>query len=222
MKFYAFLLSGLIHCGSCLAQDLELPVKHLPVQEKVVALTFDDGPDEQVQKLMELLAQYDAKATFFVVGKQLEKFPEMAKAAASAGHEIGNHSFSHPRLNEMTDDAARDEIVRTQALIQQLTGKTPSVFRAPYLAYSDHTMKILEEIGLTSINAIRSTSDWDRTTTSKQIIERSLNNIAPGDIILMHSWPPNTLKALPEVLRCLSEKGFRCVTVSEMLELSQN
>jgi len=206
-------------CGTLSTEARQTrPIQRIETPEKLVALTFDDGPDSQTIELLKLLHQYDCKATFFVRGDRLEKHPDITRKAFAAGHEIGNHAWSHKKLPELPPNDVEQEITRTQELIKEVTGTAPALFRAPYLQYDEATWKVLNDLNLTAINASSSTKDWDRATTTKQIIESATGDqLQPGSIILMHSWPPNTLEAMPVILKRLKEMGYRCVTVSDLV-----
>jgi peptidoglycan/xylan/chitin deacetylase (PgdA/CDA1 family) len=200
--------------------DQSQPLLCVDTQEKVIALTFDDGPDEQMLVLAKLLASQDCHATFFVIGKNMEKYAEVVREASELGHEIGNHSYTHPKLpNLATLKAVEEEIAKTQAVVKQTTGTAPVLFRAPFLQYDEKVWDVLDRLGLQAVGSNAGTRDWNKETTAEQIIERATGNLKPGTIVLMHTFPENTFKAIPKILRILKEKGYRCITVSEMLKL---
>ena len=218
MRFTALLfltMTGLIH-----PLNAETPgiLDQVETGQKLVALTFDDGPDAQTLELMKLIEAEGGKATFFIVGKNIPKEAEVLRASARAGHEIGNHSFTHASLPKLSPEEMRTEIADTQRLIGKITGQQPVLFRAPFLDYDDQLHRILREEQLQAVNANLSTQDWDAATTVEQIVQRATADLVPGSIILMHSWPENTLAAMPEILRILREKGYRMVTVSQLLK----
>ena len=194
-------------------------ITRVQTTEKVVALTYDDGPEPYTLQLMEMIEKAGGRATFYVVGKTLEKEPEIVRKASDAGHDIANHTYSHPHLPELSAGEIEQEILRTQDLIEKHTGKRPTSFRAPYLEYNDEVHAVLKRAGLPAINASKSVRDWHPDTTVELIIERSTKDVQPGDIILMHSWSEKTLTAMPEVIRILKEQGYRFVTITELLDL---
>lgn len=198
------------------------PVKSVKTDRPVVALTFDDGPHPvQTQVLLDLFAREKIKVTFFEIGKNVVARPELARAIHAAGHEIGNHSRTHPRLGDMTDlDAIRAELADTQSAIAEATGFTPVIFRAPYISHGPALWTVLGEMKLPSISASISTSDWDSKVTKEMIVERA-SAAGPGDIVLMHTWPEKTAAALPEIIANLRAKGLQFVTVSQLLALSK-
>lgn len=210
----AFLLLSLMSAGYA----ADTPIYMIKSPEKLVALTFDDGPDPQTLKILELLAKEDIKATFFVKGMNVEKFPDIAKKIVESGCEIGNHSFTHPVLPNLDAAKVREEIVKTQEIVKEKAGVSPVVFRAPNLKYDAKVWTVLNELQLKAINSNASVSDWDKATTKEQIIERATVKVVPGSIILMHTWPGKTLEALPEVIKYLKENGYKFATISQMLK----
>lgn len=197
------------------------PVKAVATTEPCVALTFDDGPrPENTPRLLELFAREGIRVTFFEVGDEVTRYPALARAIADAGHEIGNHSKTHPRLGDMADpEAVRAELAETQRIIQEAAGVTPRVFRAPYISHGPALWTVLDELKLPSISSRLSIGDWDAKITSELILERA-SQAEAGDILLLHTWQDKTLEALPELIRRLRAKGLRFVTVSELLALS--
>ena len=190
----------------------------------MIALTFDDGPDgENTALLLDLLAETEVKATFFVVGEKIQEYPELLKRIASEGHELGNHSFSHPDMRKLTNDAILErELLPTAELITDLTGLAPMIMRPPYGALRDESIEYLTEAGWSIINWSIDSFDWDTTQNSaSEITEKVLQYSHPGAIVLMHTGEgrEGTLEALPEIIASLREDGYQFVTVSEILEI---
>jgi peptidoglycan/xylan/chitin deacetylase (PgdA/CDA1 family) len=194
-------------------------VREVATSEKVVALTFDDGPEELGLRIAEVLAQFEAKATFFVVGDRLEnaRNAEILKELKVAGHEIGNHSYDHPHLTTMERESIVSQLQRTQESIRAITGEPSVVFRAPYLEFNDDVTAIASEMGMWSISANRSTLDWSEETSPSDVIERAVEEVTPGSIVLMHSWSEKSFSVLPQILGRLQAEGYKMVTVSELL-----
>ena len=217
-----FLVSTLATLA-CLMTSLSAQpmIKSVKTDQPVVALTFDDGPHAtQTQVLLDLFVREKIKVTFFEVGNSVAKYPELARAIHAAGHELANHSKSHPKLGEMTDIAAiRAELVETQAIIKEATGVTPVVFRAPYISHGPALWTVLGELKLPSISGSFSGSDWDPKVTKDQIVE-TCSKAGAGDIVILHTWPEKTAEALPAIIVNLRAKGLRFVTVSELLALA--
>lgn len=186
-------------------------------QPKVVALTFDAawGADK-TQGIMDILKEYDADATFFLVGFWMDKYGEETKAIAEAGFEIGNHSANHLNMPRLSDDGMRDEITSVNDTVESLTGKRPIYFRAPYGDYSDRLMNVVEELGMVGVQWSIDTLDW-KGLSAKEIVERVVPKAKSGDIILFHNNSDHVLDALPLVLMGLKNKGFSFVGLSDMV-----
>lgn len=185
----------------------------------MVALTFDDGPDDNWEAYARLFAERDVKATFFVIGKNVEKNPDVVKAFHEAGMEIGNHSYSHRDMSTLTIEEVKRETLQTQTLVEKATGEAPKLYRAPFLKYTPEILSMLDEMQLPPVNAAVSTGDWQKEMTAEGIFKRATTNIQSGDIVLMHSWSVKTLEVMPRILDSLQAQGFRLVTVSELLEM---
>ncbi|WP_431091273.1 polysaccharide deacetylase family protein [Paenibacillus sp. 8b26] len=197
-------------------------VWEVPTQRKVIALTFDDGPDEsKTPAILNLLKQYDAKATFFVVGSRVEKLPDIVKRERREGHEIGNHTFHHPSFQHISRNKALSEIDQGQASIVQATGSGTHLFRPPGGSYTDTLVKISKEKGQKMIlwSWHQDTLDW-RKPGVHRIVNKVLRNARNGDIVLMHDYvykSTQTVEALKIILPELKKRGFTFVTVSELL-----
>ncbi|SMF70405.1 MULTISPECIES: polysaccharide deacetylase family protein [Paenibacillus] len=197
-------------------------VWEVPTQEKYIALTFDDGPDEQqTPKILELLEKYHAKATFFVVGDRVKRFPDIVKMEQAAGHEIGNHSYHHPSLHRLGLSALKEEMTMTQEAVLETTGRKPVLFRPPGGYYNDAIVELTKHHNLQMIlwSWHQDTKDWTSPGVQR-IVRKVLDNARNGDIILMHDYVYNstqTIEALKVILPELQRRGYRFVTVSELL-----
>ena len=210
-------------CGTSFASEHKI-LKSLTVTGKKVALTFDDGPDDNVIPILDMLAKADGKATFFFIGKNVAKQPEVAKKVITAGCEIGNHSYNHPWFNTPTYTAAdkvREELVKTQQVIKDMTGFTPVLYRSPYFKYTDTLFAVLDELQLTTVDASVGAADWEKTATRAQVFERVTTKVSPGSIVVLHSYAPCTLQALPDIIKFLKDNGYEMVTVSELIKISK-
>ncbi|MBC2602806.1 polysaccharide deacetylase family protein [Puniceicoccus vermicola] len=193
-------------------------IKSVETDQPLIALTFDDGPNDLSPDYLDLFAQEGIKATFFCKGNSVASRPEIARRIVNEGHEVGNHSYSHPRFNQISDAEAYKQVIDTQAIIEETTGTTATLFRAPYILYTPKLMEILQATGLQPIDCSVGVSDWHEDTTVELIIERATTDkTKAGTIILMHDWSPKSLEALPTVIETLRERGYRFVTVSELL-----
>jgi len=186
-----------------------------------IALTFDDGPNATLTpKLLDLLAARHLKATFFVVGQNAADHPEILKRALREGHEIANHSWSHPNLGKMSDDAVRRELQKTDDAITAAIGKRPTLMRPPYGSITAHQKKwIHEEFGYRIILWDVDPLDWKRPGPSV-VTSRILKETKAGSIVLAHDIHPPTIEAMPATFDQLMKKGFKSVTVTELLGMA--
>lgn len=185
-----------------------------------IALTFDDGPAKATTpKLLDLLAKRGIKVTFFVLGECVQANPELLKREIAEGHEIGNHSWSHPNLRKQSEDAVRSQLQRTQDAVFQASGIKPKILRPPYGEFSERQKKwAYEQFGFKTIMWAVDPNDWKRPGASV-VAKRILSETRAGDIILAHDIHAQTIDAMPEVLDGLLAKGFKFVTVSELIAM---
>ena len=177
--------------------------------------------------MLDLLREHDAPATFFVVGRYVEDWPELARRAVAEGHELGNHTYDHvDAAHERDDDVLRDQIVRTSAALERVVGVPPRVIRPPYGKDVARVARLGRELGLTD-TILWSAQGWDwDATPAEEIVELVLRDCAPGGIIVLHDGvPPGggpsrepMLAALAEVLDALTRDGYELVTVSDLLD----
>src|SRR4051812_22943524 len=186
-----------------------------------IALTFDDGPNATLTpKLLDLLAARHLKATFFVVGQNAADHPDILKRAVREGHEIGNHSWSHPNLGKMSDEAVRRELQKTDDAIAAAIGKRPALLRPPYGSITARQKKwIHEEFGYRIIIWDVDPLDWKRPGPSV-VTARILKETHAGSIVLSHDIHPPTIEAMPATFDQLMKKGFKSVTVTELLSMA--
>lgn len=194
---------------------------------KLIALTFDDGPDgKYTPKVLDILKERGVQGTFFLVGPQVSKYPDTAKRILDEGHSIGNHSWSHEDLKTMTPEQIGSEIDRTQQQIAEATGYTPHLMRAPYGNLSPILLDALHERDMAHVYWTIDTRDWAGTSVAD--MRKNISAHAqPGAILLMHSFGgrknalDNTLKLLPQIIDDLSKEGFTFVTVDELIDSGQ-
>lgn len=194
-------------------------VSHVETDEKVVALTFDDGPTARTPELLATLDAADVPATFYLIGKDLAAHPEYGKQIVDAGHEIGNHSFSHRRMVFVTPGTVRDEIERTDAEIRKTGFSGDITFRPPYGKKIFALPKYLADHGRTSVTwDVEPDSGVDHTR--EQIVDETVSNTKPGSIILLHAMEPGRAEsaaAVPDIVARLKADGYRFTTVSDLL-----
>ncbi|MBP1041356.1 polysaccharide deacetylase family protein [Vagococcus sp. BWB3-3] len=193
----------------------ETPIETVVPQSKVVALTFDDGPsDKTTPAILAILKKKKTPATFFMLGQQVEKFPDLVKTIADDGHELANHSYSHPKLTDLSIEDARQQINRTQAAIFKASGVLPEYVRPPYGSFNYETAVA---IGLPLINWSVDSLDW-KTKDSKKIDTEIKTTIGADSIILMHDIHQETADALEKLITDLQKDGYRFVTISDLLQ----
>jgi peptidoglycan/xylan/chitin deacetylase (PgdA/CDA1 family) len=203
------------------AAEPQITFNSVHVDGPFIALTFDDGPNATLTpKLLDLLAARHLKATFFVVGQNAADHPDILKRAIREGHEIGNHSWSHPNLGKMSDEAVRRELQKTDDAIVAAIGKRPTLMRPPYGSLTARQKKwIHEEFGYRIIIWDVDPLDWKRPGPSV-VTARILKETRAGSIVLSHDIHPPTIEAMPRTFDQLIEKGFKSVTVTELLGMA--
>jgi len=244
IRFFSLILFvSLAHAGSLAAQT-PLPSTHastgspsptpasnfvpaisysaVHVEGPFIAQTFDDGPDRKLTpELLDILAQRHIHATFFVIGKNAEENPEILQRAVREGHEIGNHSWSHPAFAKMSDAKVRAELEKTDEAIRNALGGRPVLMRPPYGSITARQKHwINEEFGYRIILWDVDPLDWKRPGPTV-VRDRIVRATRSGSIILSHDIHPGTIKAMPETLDQLHAKGFKFVTVSELIAMGK-
>ncbi|GIQ71054.1 polysaccharide deacetylase family protein [Xylanibacillus composti] len=180
------------------------------VENKVVLLTFDDGPKEQamITSMIDTLAKHDAKAIFFVNGFRVEKQPELLVQLHEAGHAIGNHSWDHIELGKATDEEINRQLEDVQSIVQETIGSAPKFFRPPFASSNDYVRQKAKEEGMLFMTWSNGSLDWDRNhQTPEAVVNNVLEQLHPGANILMHEleW---TAEALDTLLTRLTEEGY--------------
>jgi peptidoglycan/xylan/chitin deacetylase (PgdA/CDA1 family) len=198
--------------------QLGLPVFCAGTQNKYVALTFDDGPGPQTEQVLRLLARRGQRATFFVVGRQLTDYPQLPAVEARAGA-VGDHTFNHIDVTRATPAQRNFEMAQTRQLLEAATGTPVTLFRPPYGAHDANVDAQARQLGLLQTTWNVDTQDSEGATAAG-IQQLATEGMRPGAIILMHENKPETLVALPRILRTLQRKGYRSVTIPELLALN--
>ena len=214
------------------SQDPEKVSRNAPAESSItfssvhvdgpyIAMTFDDGPSATLTaKLLDILAAHRIKATFFVIGENVVQHPEVVARAAREGHEIGNHSWSHPNFGKMSDDGVRGQLQRTDEAIKGATGARPTLLRPPYGSITARQKRwIHDQFGYQVILWDVDPYDWKRPGPPV-VRNRILKETQPGSIVLSHDIHPGTIEAMPSTFDALAAKGFRFVTVSELIHMA--
>ncbi|HEV2907762.1 MAG TPA: polysaccharide deacetylase family protein [Candidatus Eremiobacteraceae bacterium] len=193
----------------------------VPMQRKEIALTFDDGPYPFYTPL--LLHQLEADgtpATFFLVGRTMQEYPELVERIIASGGELGNHTFNHFTLTSLSDDEIEDQISACGGLIESYTGGAPTLFRPPHGHYDTRVLDIARKLGYRTILWSDAPDDAkldNRELPVSLIVERVVKHATPGGIVLLHSGQYNTAMALAEIIPQLRAEGYTFVTVSQLL-----
>ncbi len=199
---------------------------------KEVVLTFDDGPDPKyTPEILDVLKKYNVKASFFIIGENGEANPDIVKRIYREGHEIGNHTFTHPNIAKVSATRTKLELNSTQRFVQELTGHSMILFRPPYVADAEpSTPEELSPIvraqdeGYTMVGELIDPTDWQQPS-SDVILKRIMDGLPNGNVILLHDAGgnrANTVKALPKIIESLQNSGYKIVSIHDLLGESRN
>ncbi|MFE2533764.1 polysaccharide deacetylase family protein [Streptomyces sp. NPDC059371] len=187
---------------------------------KCIALTFDGNPGEPTDRLMDLLKEYKASSTFFLEGRRIHEFPDVVRRIARDGHEIGDHTWTHAVLTDVSDAQIRNELRRTAQAISSITGSEPTLMRPPQGRTDDRVSKISRELGMAQVLWTVTAKDYETNNTAL-ISKRVLAGAGRDGIILLHPLHKGTVPAIPSILKALSKQGYTFVTVSQLLAPAQ-
>ncbi len=200
-------------------------IKSVPTSKKLIAFTFDDGPNRRyTPKVLALLAQHHAHATFFVIGQEVVRCPDVIQSIKNAGMEIGNHGLHHRWLRKMTPGAVKEDVTGGADAIVAAGGPKPYLYRLPAALSDDVSRSVLGTLRYTIVSWSVDTRDWRRGISTDRIVKTVLHDAAPGRIVIMHDGPAHreaTLAALAQVLPALEGQGYRIVSVGELLRNSE-
>jgi peptidoglycan/xylan/chitin deacetylase (PgdA/CDA1 family) len=199
-------------------------VHEVSATARVVAFTFDDGPHPvYTPQLLDIFRDAHGKATFFMIGQQIDAHPATAAAVHAAGHELGNHTWTHPRLTQLTPDDARAELVQTDARIQRITGTAVRTFRPPFLDVNDAILTLAADLGYWSIGAVNlEARDWEQPGI-KHIVEQTRASVRSGSILVFHDGFGDRSQSVAAVRMLVAElaaQDYQFVTVSDLLALA--
>jgi peptidoglycan/xylan/chitin deacetylase (PgdA/CDA1 family) len=206
--------------SSSFGKDAGVTFSRVSVGQPYVAMTFDDGPHPRnTPRLLDMLRERNIKATFYVIGRNVEMYPEITRRIVAEGHEIGNHTYTHRNLTKLSDDSVREELTKTRSAIAQAAGVRPRTMRPPYGALLQRQRSwIHSEMGYPTILWSVDPLDWKRPGPSV-VTSRILSATTPGAIVLAHDLHAPTVDAMPATLDGLLRKGYRFVTVSQLLAM---
>lgn len=196
----------------------ELPVYSVERSDKCIALTIDAAwEDDKTGFILETLDKYGIKATFFLCGYWIEEYPDMVKEIAARGHEIGNHSATHPHMTKLTPEQMQKDTDKCEGMIEKLTGTRCSVFRAPFGEYNDSVVTTVRGMGYEVVQWDVDTVDWKEERSAQTILETVASKLHPGSIILCHNNGYKIKEYLPTLIETALADGYTFVTVSELL-----
>lgn len=181
---------------------------------KQIAFTFDDGPDENTEMLLDGLKERGAKASFFLIGSKAEKNPGLVARIYDEGHLIGNHTYSHVNLRKASKDEAKEQIEKTDAIIEQITGEKPAFIRPPYGAYTPLMLERIDEIPILWSMCPK---DWEHEDDEDYICNYIVEHAKDGQIVLLHDPRPATVPAVLRAMDILKEQGYEFVRADELL-----
>jgi peptidoglycan-N-acetylglucosamine deacetylase len=197
----------------------DLPIYCVNTEENKVALSFDAAwGNEDTQNILNILAKYDVKVTFFMTGEWVNKYPDDVKAIAAAGHDLGNHSENHKQMSQLNKEQCIDEIMKPHNRIKELTGIEMNLFRAPYGDYNNNLVGSARECGYYTIQWDVDSLDW-KDYGVESIINKTVNSkdLGNGSIILMHNGAKYTPEALESIITGLMNKGYEIVPISQLI-----
>lgn len=202
------------------ATERLLPIYCVERGDKKISLTFDVAwENSNTQELIDILDEYDARATFFVTGDWCDRYPEDVKAFSDAGHEIANHSDQHPHVSGINVNDLITDSRAASLKIEDITGKTPTLYRAPYGEYDNSLITTVQGMGMNVIQWDVDSIDW-KEPTPDEIVKKVTGGVKSGSIVLFHNDLENTTQALPQVLELLSGEGYEFVPVGELIYTS--
>lgn len=208
---------GITAVSTSAAASKKIPIYYVQKEEKLVSLSFDAAwGNEQTQELLDILDKYNVKATFFLVGSWVDKYPESVKAIYDAGHDVSNHSDTHPHMSKLSKDKMKAEIENCNNKIETLIGVRPNLFRPPYGDYNNAVVETVNELNMYCMQWDVDSLDW-KDPSPEQIKKNIMNKIKPGSIILMHNGAKNTPAALPMIIEGITGEGYNIIPISQII-----
>ena len=199
------------------ASQRVLPIYSVERDSKAIALSFDAAwGNEDTQLLIDILNQYNVKATFFLVGDWVDRYPESVKQLYDAGMEIGNHSDNHAHFTKLSSEGITADVSACNEKIKAITGAAPTLFRCPYGEYDDHVVSAINGMGMHVIQWDVDSLDW-KDLSAEEIYERVTSRAAPGSICLFHNAALHTPEALPSIIEYLLSEGYSIVPISQLI-----
>ncbi|MGV8145943.1 MAG: polysaccharide deacetylase family protein [Alkaliphilus sp.] len=199
------------------SQERKLPIYSVDTEKKLIAISFDAAwGAENTGEILKILEKYDVKTTFFLVGFWVEKYPDMVKIIHEAGHEIGNHSTTHPNMSKLSKEGIAKELNITSDKIEKIIGVRPVVFRPPFGDYNNLLIFTAEELGYETIQWSIDSLDWKELGVN-HVVKRVINNVEKGSIILFHNNAKYVTQFLPAILKELINEKYEIVPISSLI-----
>jgi len=199
------------------AKQRELPVYNVDTEDKVLSISFDAAWGRaNTEEILNILDRYDVKTTFFLVGFWAEKHPDLVRELVARGHEIGNHSATHPHMASLSRAQIAEELRRCSDLVESITGTPTTLFRPPYGEYNDDVVRVSRENGYECVQWNVDSLDW-KNLGRENMVRQCTKSVHPGDIVLFHNDSKYILEALPEILEYYTQAGYKIIPVSQLL-----
>ena len=212
--FYAVTYPAAVAAGTT---DRQLPIYSVECSQPLCSISFDAAwGNEDTQQLIDILAKYNVKTTFFVVGDWVDKYPESVKALHDAGHEVMSHSNHHDHYNSLSSSQIISDIKASCDKIEAVTGCCPTLIRCPYGEYDDHVISAVRSLGMEPIQWDVDSLDW-KDYDADTIYQRVTSKVQPGSIVLFHNAALHTPEALPRILEYLINDGYTVVPISQLI-----
>jgi len=210
--FYVLVIFAIVF-----GHDMSPPQPQEPTGGGMVALTFDDGPSVHTGRILDALERYNGRATFFVLGNRVNSYRDTVIRAANLGNEIANHSHTHARLTNLSDNLVMEEIQSASTAIAAITGVSPPIYRPPFGATDERVVELSAELGYGIVKWTLDPLDW-RDRDADTIYYRIMREVQDGSVIVLHDIHQTTAQAMEHVIPSLAARGFQLVTVSELME----
>ncbi len=200
-----------------MSKDKVLPIYCVDQDEEKISISFDAAWGDQFSdEILDILDRYQVKTTFFLVGFWVDKYPDMVKKIHERGHEIGNHSTTHPHMTQLSDEQIAEELNQTGEKIEKLIGKKPTLFRPPFGDYNDRVIEVAKANGYYSIQWDVDSLDWKELGV-QPVVDRVVRNVKKGSIVLFHNNAKYVSEYLPLVIERLQKEGYEIVPISELI-----
>lgn len=198
-------------------ENTEMPIHKVDTEEKKIALSFDVAwGASNIREVLDTLDNNNVKATFFLVGSWIDDNKELAQEISTRGHDIGNHSNTHANMKELSEDDLVNELEVTSEKIKNITGKKPDIYRPPFGAVDEESLKLCEALGYKVIKWDVDSLDW-KEIGPNHVIDKVLKDVEPGSIVLFHGNVTNTSQHLDSIIKELKKDGYEIVPVSELV-----